>query len=228
MIFYHVKGLVINTLLFALRFLPEIYFKKIRRKLYIKQLGRKDGPASATEIARDSGVIIGKDCRVYGGTSFGSEPYLIELGDNVLISGNVQFITHDGGINIFRKEITNIVFNFGKIKVGSNCFIGYGAIILPNVSIGNYCIICAGAVVADSFPDDSVIMGNPAKIIFKTSLYKKMKLASRLTLTNDEVSYPESDSLPECVRKKLILDGIGDIPIRKPRTKRNTKSAGSN
>ena len=43
--------------------------------------------------------------------------------------------------------------NFGKIKIGNNCFIGMGAIILPNVEIGNNCIVGAGAVVMNSFPD---------------------------------------------------------------------------
>jgi acetyltransferase-like isoleucine patch superfamily enzyme len=223
MSYYRIKGLIINTLVFVLKFIPDAYFKKQRRILFLKQFGRIDSPACAVEILRDRGVTIGRDCRIYSNEmAFGPEPYLIEIGDNVLISGNVQFLTHDGGVNIFRKETKNIVGHFGKIKIGDNCFIGFGAIILPNVDIGSNCIICAGAVVAESFPDDSIIMGNPAKVIFKTSMYKKMKIGSKLTITNDECSYPQSDYLPEVIRKELILSKIGDIPIRKPRIDRKS------
>ena len=144
---------------------------------------------------------------------------MIEIGDNVLISGDVYFQTHDGGALIFRKEVPSIVGNYGKIKIGNNCFIGSCAIILPNVQIGDNCVICAGAVVADSFPDNSIIMGNPAKLIMKTELFKKMKLSSKLTLYSDVCSFPESDYLPFETRKKFILNRIDNIPIRKPRKK---------
>ena len=222
MIGYRIKGFVINTLLAVLQFVPDGYFRKLHRKLYLKQLSRIDGPACAAEKWRDRGVIIGKNCRIYSNEmAMGPEPYLIEIGDDVIISGNVVFVTHDGGLNIFRKEFTNIVGNFGKIKIGSNCFIGGGAILLPNIEIGNCCIVCAGAVVAESFPEDSVIMGNPAKIIFKTSLYEKLKVGDKHTVTNNKCSYPESDFMPMEERKKLILDAINDIPIRKPRKGRS-------
>lgn len=54
---------------------------------------------------------------------------------------------------------------FGKICIGDNAFIGAHAIILPGVTIGNRCIVGAGAVVTKSFPDGSIIGGNPARLI---------------------------------------------------------------
>jgi acetyltransferase-like isoleucine patch superfamily enzyme len=202
----------------ALTLLPITAFGALRRYIQLKQLSRMDGPAAAVEYARDSGVKIGKDCRFYG-VSFGVEPFLIEIGNNVLISGNVQFLTHDGAVHIFRKEISGITSNFGKIKIGDNCFIGFGAIILPNIQIGNNCIICAGAVVADSFPDGSVIMGNPAKRIFATALYKAMKISSKFTLINEECYFPKFDFLSVEARRRFILERIDVLPIRKPRLK---------
>ncbi len=217
MISYFIKGLIIDLGLILLTFVPKIgKIKKIHRFLYLRKLNRIDGPAAAVEFARDLGMKVGKDCRFY--TAYeGPEPFLIEIGDNVLISADVYLITHDGGINIFRKEITNIVGHYGKIKIGNNCFIGACAIILPNVEIGDNCIVCAGSVVANSFPANSVIMGNPARLIFRTELFKKMKLNNTLTVTNDENSFPEFDNLPLEVRKKIILDKIDSVPIRKPR-----------
>jgi len=211
------KRMIIEIALRMLNHLPQSpRIKKIHRSFYIQKFLRTDIPVANVEIARDAGVKVGKNCRFYD-VKFGIEPFLIEIGDNVLISGNVQFINHDGGINIFRFEQEHIVGHYGKIKIGNNCFIGFGSIILPNVQIGNNCIICAGSVVASSFPDDCVIMGNPAKVIFKTSVYKKMKLASPYTVYDEEIWFPESDMLPQSVRKEKILKAIDKLPIRKPR-----------
>jgi len=217
MIMYYIKGLVIDSGLFVLNLLPRVgIIKKIHRIFYLRKLSRIDGPAAAVEYARDHGIKVGENCRFYSDMTLTREPFLIEIGNNVLISANVAFICHDGGVYIFREQVDNIMGSYGKIKIGNNCFIGQNSIILPNVEVGDNCIVCAGAVVADSFPDNCVIMGNPAKVIFKTDLYKKMRLSSKLTLFNDECSFPESDDLPYEERRKFIMDRIGHIPIRKP------------
>ena len=57
--------------------------------------------------------------------------------------------------------------NKAKIKIGDNCWIGYGAIILKGVTIGNNCIVAAGTIVpgGQTFPDNSIIAGNPGRIV---------------------------------------------------------------
>lgn len=98
------------------------------------------------------------------GTTFGSEPYLIELGDYVRLSGNVTFITHDGGTWAFRDlEKYKDVLKFGKIVVGDRTFIGYGATIMPGVTIGKRCVVAAGAIVTKDIPDETVVAGIPAR-----------------------------------------------------------------
>ncbi len=68
---------------------------------------------------------------------FGSEPYLIELGNHVRTSSDVAFITHDGAAWVFREEEKyKKVIRYGKITVGDNCFLGMRCIILPGVTIG--------------------------------------------------------------------------------------------
>jgi acetyltransferase-like isoleucine patch superfamily enzyme len=87
----------------------------------------------------------------------------------------VEFITHDGAIWCFREEIENADV-FGKIKIGSNVFIGNNCTILPNTVVGDNCIIGAGSIVRGQFPENSVIIGNPAKVVMSTSMQKLLYL----------------------------------------------------
>ncbi|MCA9884566.1 MAG: acyltransferase [Anaerolineae bacterium] len=116
--------------------------------------------------ARSIGVQIGKDCRLLNTTvsTFGSEPFLIRLGDHVTITSGVRFITHDGGVWVFRHEYPNIEA-YGPIVVRDNVFIGTNAIILPGVRIGCNVIVGAGSIVTKDVPDNSVVAGVPARIL---------------------------------------------------------------
>ena len=147
----------------------------------IKRLFRKLFPLHA---AKRGGLIIGKNVSFSSKRSviFGTEPYLISIGDNVRISGKVAFITHDGGTWSFRyKEGFRDVFKYGRISVGDYTFIGYNATILPGVTIGKNCVIGAGSVVTKDIPDGSVVAGVPAKFICSTDEYanKIIKLMPR-------------------------------------------------
>lgn len=133
------------------------------------------------KIALSNGLNVGVGVSVMGGCGFGSEPYLITLGDRVRLSFDVTFITHDGGTWAFRDQEKYIdVIKYGKITVGSGSFIGAKSIIMPGVSIGERCVIGAGSIVTKDIPDGVVACGVPAKIIMTTEEYaekclKRMK-----------------------------------------------------
>lgn len=114
------------------------------------------------KYARSLGVKIGKGCLI-ATKFFATEPYLIEIGDNVQITKDVKFFTHSGGW-VFRKEIPDFDA-FGKIIIKNNVYIGNNVLLLPGIIIGNNVIIGAGAVVTKSIPDGSIVAGNPAKKI---------------------------------------------------------------
>jgi sugar O-acyltransferase (sialic acid O-acetyltransferase NeuD family) len=53
----------------------------------------------------------------------------------------------------------------GNCRIGKGTFIGAGAVVLPEVTIGENCIIGAGAVVTSEVPNNSVVVGNPGRIM---------------------------------------------------------------
>lgn len=108
------------------------------------------------------GVKFGKNCNFINIT-YGAEPYLITLGDNVTLS-NVSFITHDGSCRLFRNKYPN--FDIVKpITIGSNVFVGYSTILMPGAKIADNTIIGAGSLVLGETESNSVYAGVPAKRI---------------------------------------------------------------
>ncbi len=140
----------------------------------INKIKRDKDPVS---YWREKGVVIGEDCMVNAGVQFGTEPYLIQIGNHVRINTGVHFVTHDGGCWVLRKTSAMIdkekLDIFGRIIVGSNVHIGTNAIIMPNVHIGNNCIVGCGAVVTHNVPDNSIVGGVPARIIENINDYEQ-------------------------------------------------------
>lgn len=137
-------------------------FRSIHRAIF-----RRFDPVA---YARYLGVQVGSNCRLLD-VEFGSEPWLIKIGDHVSISGT-QFITHDGGCWVFRMENSRIDW-LSPVVIGNNVFIGSGSIILPGVKIGDNVVIGAGSVVATDIPSDCVAVGVPARRIRGISEYRK-------------------------------------------------------
>jgi acetyltransferase-like isoleucine patch superfamily enzyme len=121
---------------------------------------------------RHQGMRIGQDCHLET-MAFSTEPFLVEIGDHVAIAYGTSLVTHDGGIWCFRDSLTDGDI-FGRIRIGNNVFIGAYCLILPNTVIGNNSIVGAGSVLRGKYPDDSVILGNPAKVFMKMPVQKML------------------------------------------------------
>lgn len=142
---------------------------------------------------------IGEDCH-FNTMSFSTEPYLIEIGNHVAIAAGTDFITHDGAIWCFRDELKNADV-FGKIKIGNNVFIGNNCTILPNTVVGDNCIVGAGSILRGQFPENSVIVGNPAKVIMNMNVQKFLYLQNPDLLRTQNMSYS--------LKKKTIMKHFG-------------------
>jgi acetyltransferase-like isoleucine patch superfamily enzyme len=107
----------------------------------------------------------------------------LEIGNEVLIAGNVSFIgRNDHNYNIVGSSIWNSSRGDDLIiKIGNDCWIGHGAIVLGGISIGDGSIIAAGSVVTSNVDSYSIYAGVPAKKI-KTRFATESDLKKHLDL----------------------------------------------
>lgn len=152
---------------------------------------------------RKQGVKIGDDCSI-SSCDFGTEPYLITIGNHVQITDGVKFFTHGGGW-VLRNEIPDFDI-FGRITIGNNVYIGNNAIILPGVVIEDNVLIAAGTVVTKSIPANCIVGGNPVKIIGSIDDFKqRMLLHNFRTKTVQNKKDTILNSPEELFIKKKIL-----------------------
>ncbi len=111
---------------------------------------------------------------------------MLSLGEGCTISRNVILLTHDysqhtvlGGdmhnlLNekaskaLAKGDAKDLLLDMRRIHVGNHSFIGAGALLLPGTHIGDHSIVGAGAVVKGTFPDYSIIVGNPGRVVANT------------------------------------------------------------
>lgn len=129
------------------------------------------------DYARHLGVKVGDNCLI-AIMGWGTEPYLITIGNHVQVTHGVSFHTHGGG-NAIRRSVPDFDC-FGKIVVEDWVYIGAGSRIMMGVTIGEGAIVAAGSVVTKSVPAHVVVGGNPAKIIGTVDDYIERNLKYNL------------------------------------------------
>jgi acetyltransferase-like isoleucine patch superfamily enzyme len=132
-------------------------FERLYRGFY-----KPDGVEHA-QILKERGDFysIGNDCSIDPHALLEDRPY-IRIGNNVRMA-TCALIGHDGSVNMINRAFGLHLDNVGKIDIRDNVYIGYGAIILPGVTIGPNAIVSAGSVVRSNVREGDVVAGVPAK-----------------------------------------------------------------
>ena len=109
------------------------------------------------------GIEIGQNVGIAQGVFIEeARPYLVTIEDNVNIGPGVVIVAHDSSYHCVKSEIPILA---GEVTIKRNAYIGAGAIILPGITIGEYSIVAAGAVVTKDVSPRTIVAGIPAKVI---------------------------------------------------------------
>lgn len=113
------------------------------------------------------GMKVWENCSIMDGSTFDyGHCNLISIGNNVTIAPQAYLLAHDAST---KRDLGYT--KIGRIEIKDNVFIGARALVMPGVTVGESSIVAAGAVVTKDVPSNSVVAGNPAKIICSKNEY---------------------------------------------------------
>lgn len=153
--------------------LSDLFKKKYNRSLPFNEL-LFDRWARAGELGFGAGTSVYDSSLIIGNVSVGSNTWIgpntlldgsgnLKIGNNCSISANVQLYSHDsvqwalsGGA---------APYEYAETAVGDNCYIGPNTVISKGVILGDGTVVGANSFVNKSFPAQSKIAGNPAKLL---------------------------------------------------------------
>ena len=163
------------------------FFRGLVYKVFFGSYGLPSYVGKPVFIAGFSRIFIGKRVRIFPGARIevvGKNSSIVfednvSVGQNLHITSGSRLIIGSNTTILENVMITNIDHDYQEIgkpilkqnllikhtRVGSNCFIGYGAVIQAGTVLGKQCVVGANAVVRGFFPDYCVIVGVPAKIV---------------------------------------------------------------
>ncbi len=137
---------------------------------------------------------MGEKCK-WGPALLPIYPKLIKIHDNVFIHKTAKLVPHDMINRFLKKADPESDFGFeerlGCIEIMDNVYVSMNCIILPNVRIGKNCIITAGSVVTGDIPENSIVAGNPAKVIGRFDAYlsvRQMEKDYNIIFTKQNIS----------------------------------------
>lgn len=93
-------------------------------------------------------------------------PELIEIGDDFISAPGSVILAHDASLLLFTDKIRT-----EKTIIGNNVFLGSNSVVMPGIKIANRVIVGSGAIVTHDVPENSVVVGNPARVICSVDDY---------------------------------------------------------
>lgn len=151
---------------------------------------------------------IGDECR-WGPVLMPLYPKLIKLHNNVTIHKKALLITHDVINGFLKRAKPDCDFGpyerLGCIEIMDNVYVANDVVIMPDVRIGSNCIISAGSVVTNDIPGNSIVAGNPAKVIGDFDMYcaiRRMNKNQYVAFKNQELPDALAEEQWEKFQKK--------------------------
>ena len=114
-------------------------------------------------------VFFNINCSIHCG-------YHIEIGKDTMFGDGVRIF--DSNHQYSNYHVEKIAFNYGKISIGKNCWIGANVVILKGVTIGDNVITGAGAVIHKDIPSNSIVVSKE-ELIIKAVYYTHLDVYKR-------------------------------------------------
>lgn len=179
------------------------------------------------EYLRKQGVRIGRNSSIlYPSYVDGRLPYLLEIGDDVVISLYVTILTHDA-TSAWAGDLVKV----GRVRIHDHVFIGANTTVMCNVSIGPNAIVGAGSVVSRDVPPDSVVAGNPAKLVCSMDQFKAKhrELGGRQPLfEGTQFQHPYLPDERKTLLSEQLQDTFGYFCSRLPNSRPETIPSAGN
>ena len=158
-------------------------------KAFLNQVGNLTYIGKPTFIEGRKAISIGDRTRIFPGIRMEAiGKGKISIGNNVAIEQNVHITSGEGTLFIgndvtilantcitnidheYRDATTSVLDQellYSETSIADGCFIGFGAVIQAGTTLGKHSIVGANSVVRGDFPDFSVIVGAPGKVVKK-------------------------------------------------------------
>lgn len=118
----------------------------------------------SVKVISPKNLRLGKNSFIGQGCYFDASDY-ITIGENTLIAPNVFIATRNHQFDDRIRPIKKQGYVYRPVIIGNDCWVGFGAKIMPGVVLGDGCVVAAGSVVTKSIAEYSIVAGVPAKII---------------------------------------------------------------
>ena len=177
---------------------------------YLKEFIYRLRGEYTTEKLMKMGMQVGKNFKRLNGVILDpAHCWLIEIGDNVTLAPRVHILCHDASTKTFL-NYTKI----GRVTIGDNVFVGAETVILPGIKIGNNVVIGANSTVTHDVPENSVVVGSPARVIGSLDEYlnKERNQMEASPCYGEEYTLRQNVSYQKRQQQKQELEGkIGYI-----------------
>lgn len=131
------------------------------------RLGKGCVISSFTKVKITGPFELGERVQIATGCFLGASQEGLYMGNDVLVGPNCCFLTGHYAYDRLDVPLKDQPFVAQRITVGSNVWVGANSVILGGTTIGDNVIVSANSVVAGDVPPNTIVLGNPAKVIFR-------------------------------------------------------------
>lgn len=133
-------------------------YNALVRELFLGNIGEGSRVMPPITVVRGKSVKIGRNVVIMNNALMMAAGG-ITIDDDVMVAANAQLISNNHDL------YDHAVLTCKPVHLKRNCWIGAGATILPGVTVGENSVVAAGAVVTRDVEDNTVVGGNPARLI---------------------------------------------------------------